>query len=536
MAKRYTGILLAFFAILLLWELGALNVSIMEARNFVTAREMIEDGSYLIPTLNGEYRLQKPPLPTWLTALSGSFSDMKSVFWLRFPAVLLGLLAIAYTMKIASKISSNKHDIGLTGAMLVTSFYMFLTARSGMWDIFVQGFMLAGVYYYILFARERTGSLSNSLIFGTLLAASFMSKGPVALYGLLLPFLLAFHVIYRRDINWSKKKGYHLLAGIILAIVLSSLWPLYINFSEAGYAASKIVATESQNWVNYNVRPIYYYWSFPSQTGIWTVYGFVGVLIFGLLYKKLKPSKSIQLYFWWTIFVIVLLSIIPEKKSRYLFPVLFPIILFLSELVQSKEKNLIRKSMKIAGGLTCLVLSVIGILLLFNLRPELGELSLRVPGGLLILLISLGALYELVKDRFIRATYLISGVVMVFIFFFARGAGDLMNSTSAVNSFHRFTSESQLISIPLYSTGDLRPELVWQIERKAPVLWDCTLPVEHPLIGVFSYYGIEQEMGNELDGWDIVSEERFDQNPKYSVKDSKVALKRYFAILKKKTE
>ena len=42
---------------------------IMESGNIVTAREMVYDGNWIAPTMNGELRLEKPPLPTWLTAV-----------------------------------------------------------------------------------------------------------------------------------------------------------------------------------------------------------------------------------------------------------------------------------------------------------------------------------------------------------------------------------------------------------------------------------------------------------------------------------
>ena len=41
---------------------------IMESRNLVTAREIVEEGNWLIPTMNGVLRLEKPPLPTWVAA------------------------------------------------------------------------------------------------------------------------------------------------------------------------------------------------------------------------------------------------------------------------------------------------------------------------------------------------------------------------------------------------------------------------------------------------------------------------------------
>ena len=66
--------------IIFMTHLDALWVNIMEARNFVTAREMLQDSNWLLTTLNGEPRYQKPPLPTWLSAGSAFLFGIKSVF------------------------------------------------------------------------------------------------------------------------------------------------------------------------------------------------------------------------------------------------------------------------------------------------------------------------------------------------------------------------------------------------------------------------------------------------------------------------
>ena len=47
---------------------GSVYEDIMESRNLVTAHEMIEYDNWLVPTMNGELRLEKPPLPTWVAA------------------------------------------------------------------------------------------------------------------------------------------------------------------------------------------------------------------------------------------------------------------------------------------------------------------------------------------------------------------------------------------------------------------------------------------------------------------------------------
>jgi 4-amino-4-deoxy-L-arabinose transferase-like glycosyltransferase len=66
----------------------------MEARNFISAREMVQNKEYLLTTLNNEPRYQTPPLPTWLTAISGSVFGFDSVFGLRLPVVAITFLLV----------------------------------------------------------------------------------------------------------------------------------------------------------------------------------------------------------------------------------------------------------------------------------------------------------------------------------------------------------------------------------------------------------------------------------------------------------
>lgn len=47
-------------------NLEQLLSDLMEQRKLVTAREIADEGNWLVPTKNGELRLQKPPLPTWV--------------------------------------------------------------------------------------------------------------------------------------------------------------------------------------------------------------------------------------------------------------------------------------------------------------------------------------------------------------------------------------------------------------------------------------------------------------------------------------
>lgn len=66
-------LLIIFTLITFYANIDALPTDIMEQRNIVTAREMATEGHWLIPTMNGDLRLEKPPLPTWVAGIIDVF-------------------------------------------------------------------------------------------------------------------------------------------------------------------------------------------------------------------------------------------------------------------------------------------------------------------------------------------------------------------------------------------------------------------------------------------------------------------------------
>ena len=76
---------------------------IMESRNIITAREMVYEGHWLVPTMNGDLRLEKPPLPTWLTALA-EMASPDSLPLQRGMAGLAAILLVVYFWKTAKHV------------------------------------------------------------------------------------------------------------------------------------------------------------------------------------------------------------------------------------------------------------------------------------------------------------------------------------------------------------------------------------------------------------------------------------------------
>ncbi|HMC02147.1 MAG TPA: glycosyltransferase family 39 protein, partial [Flavobacteriaceae bacterium] len=182
---------------MLLPNIDALSVSIMEARNYITAREMIIDGNWLLTTMNGEARYEKPPLPTWFAALSGIIFGLKSLFGLRLPAVIMIMIIGCFVYKLSNKILDNVSQSFFNALIVISSFYVIGIIIEAPWDIFTHGFMLIAIYYLYDFFENKNSQIKSAILSGFFIGLSFMCKGPISMYALLLPFLFAYGLTYK---------------------------------------------------------------------------------------------------------------------------------------------------------------------------------------------------------------------------------------------------------------------------------------------------------------------------------------------------
>ena len=196
-----------FIGITLLPNLDVMEVSIMEARNFITAREMITDGHWLLTTMNGEPRYEKPPLPTWLSAISALVFGVKSVFGMRLPAVFLVMLLCVFVYKFSLRLNLNAGHSLRNGFICASSFYVIGIILEAPWDIFTHGFMMVAIYYLFQIFEKLIIRPKHVLLAGLFIGFSFLSKGPISIYALLFPFLLAYAFSYQYT-YFKSKLGY----------------------------------------------------------------------------------------------------------------------------------------------------------------------------------------------------------------------------------------------------------------------------------------------------------------------------------------
>lgn len=448
-----------------LFNLDVIYVNIMEARNFISAREMLLNENWLLPTMNDVARYEKPPLPTWLTALSAYLFGVHNLWALRLPAALICIVLILAYYKLVIEFFKKKNLAFYTALILATSFYIIFSGRNGQWDIFAHGFMVLSIFFLLRILHQSNKRVLYALGSGVFFGCAFLSKGPVSPYVLWLPFIIAYLATYKKRL--SKRHILPMLLTLIIGLCVGLSWYGYVRIEDpANYL--KITGEETGNWSSYNIRPFYYYWSFFTQSGIWTIPSFIA-LLYPYLKNKVSDPKAYTFSFIWTISSVVLLSIIPEKKSRYLLPVLIPMALntaFYIEYLIARFKNL-KRSEKLPVYFNFGLIGFIGIsfptagFLYFrdNLKGFYANFTLC---AVLLFLSGLLILIALKKQQIKKVFLLTIAFTWVIL-----TAGFPLTKALYINP--NFNNISNLKpDVKLYSYGEVTPESLWHLGYSVP--------------------------------------------------------------------
>lgn len=469
-------IMAAIVAITFFVNNRTLQPDIMESRNLVTAREMVETGEWLVPTMNGELRLEKPPLPTWISAVVESVST-NDIAAQRAVASLFGVMLVIFFYLLCRDVF--KVDPAIAVILLCTCYQFMLMARTVSWDIYTHGFMLGGIYFLVMAVRGQGKQWGKFLLAGIFTGLSILSKGPVSLFALFLPFLIAWCLFDRRPMR-GKWKQVFVMA--VVAIIVGGWWYAYIHIFH-GDEWQAVMAKETGSWLNRNVRPWYYYWKFFLEAGVWALLLVTATVM--MLYRGFKYDKKALVPVMWMLFSLILLSCMPEKKTRYLLPLLIPAAIVMAQAVAvwcasfSKRGSADMALRTQTGGkaspasfrincwllaLVCLAIPVAGYLMAYNK----GLVSL--PVWIIVTLLSLGAVWLLVKAALrLNAQSMILTVgcyysLLVLVAFPV--VGKLINNSS-MDSIGAAVNTPDLKEYQLYSPADeeLRIELVYQARR-----------------------------------------------------------------------
>ena len=197
-----------------------------EARNGVSAIEMLTNGDWINPYYKGEPDdwVAKPPLAIW--CIAGSFSLFHfNEFALRLPAAIAIIIAFFFIFKIIRLYKST--DFAFYTLLILSSVNGLIgwhVGRTGDTDALLICFLIAGLYHFLRF--YDFGKSKAIYWTGLLWGLAFMVKGPAM--GVLLPGLLLYIVFSG---GWKKvlyTKNTWL--AVAIAAIFPVAWFLIIHF------------------------------------------------------------------------------------------------------------------------------------------------------------------------------------------------------------------------------------------------------------------------------------------------------------------
>ena len=538
---NYSFWLLLISCLMLIPHLSVIEINIMEARNFITAREMVNNNNWILTTINNLPRYEKPPLPTWLTAISGIYFGFENIFALRLPVVFVTLILVFSTYNLSEKIGLNHQQNFHNGLILITSFYIYFAGRDNQWDMYTHSFMMVCIVFLWKFLNEKKYIFLYATLAGLFFGFSFLCKGPIAVYALLIPFLIAYGVIYKFELIGKKFYAFLIL---LIGLCVGLSWPLYVRFIDPVTVAT-VTNVESSRWGSYNIRPFYYYWSFFTQSGIWTVPALIA-LFYPYLKTRVSNLKAYQFTLIWTLVSLILLSIIPEKKSRYLLPVLIPMALntgFYIEYLIRNFKNISLKKEKIviyfAFGLIVIICFAIPVVLFIKIKNNIAGFEFWIIGLTLSLFILGCVLIQNLRNKnFLNVFYAVVGVQVAVILF-----GVPLSKAVLVNPDYHSAQElknfEKELNIKTYEMSSFTPEIVWDYGHSIPVVLNektniLNLPLENKF-GILASKRDSILSKNKLENYNLKKITTVDLNrvPKESKKHNDRLFRIYYLATKK---
>lgn len=228
---------IAFIGSLLIYFWGIWSIPVLsfnEARRMIVVREMLLNGNWLIPTLNAEIYVTKPPFFYWLVLPFSLLFHSTAEWVIRLPSALSSL-GITWLLFARMKKYIDRWSALFTVLTLITCWFFIRFARRAEIEMVLTACCAAAVLFYFDYAKGGARKyLYASYLF---LALAFLTKGPVALL-FFLPPILVFGLSQKDS---SVLRGLISGRGWLLFGVVALPWYLFISFSLGSGSVGTVV-------------------------------------------------------------------------------------------------------------------------------------------------------------------------------------------------------------------------------------------------------------------------------------------------------
>jgi 4-amino-4-deoxy-L-arabinose transferase-like glycosyltransferase len=322
------AILLIVLAVCFFIGLGKTEIADKhEAWVAAAGRNMAQSGEWIVPKFNGKLRVQKPPLPAWVTGTMEAWFGPGDETLYRIPPAAMGVLGLFLAMLTGWVLFGRRTGL-LAAMMLAVMIEYCYHARHALPDIYLffwvsLGFWLLSV---IFFGAKRRDWLW--VVFWLAMGGAWMSKYLVP-FAFLLPGMIYGLWAYKD----RRPRWYWHGIGIVLFLSIPLGWISGLAWRVGWHGAMGIWKTEfttdvaSKKFFKFDFYK-YFFWFFAISFP-WSVLAGAGIVQF---FRRGGRDETKKNEFRWlaVIFasVFVLFSLGSHKKITYIMP-LFPLIAIL---------------------------------------------------------------------------------------------------------------------------------------------------------------------------------------------------------------
>jgi 4-amino-4-deoxy-L-arabinose transferase-like glycosyltransferase len=343
-----------------------------EGRYAEMAREMFASGDWITTRLNGIKYFEKPPLQTWMNALSFALFGLGE-WQARLWTGVCGIFGVLLTAYAGRRVFGPR--VGFYAALVLGScFYWVACSQINSLDMSLSGMMTLSLCALLLAQRNDASAPERRnwmLACWAGMALAVLAKG---LIGLVLPgMVLVFYTIFARDWNiWTRL---HLGKGLLLFVAITAPWFVLVGLQNPEQPHFFFVHEHFDRFLLKEHHREAAWWIFFALLAAGSV-PWVGVLVQSLvLGAKREPSGEAAgpfrprlMLLVWVVAITLFFTKSSSKLPGYILPV-FPAVALLIAIYLDVGT---RRSRMLTAALT----SLLGVALLATV-PFMSHLAKR---------------------------------------------------------------------------------------------------------------------------------------------------------------
>jgi len=349
-----------------------------EARYALLARNMIEHGHWLVPHIDGEVHLEKPPLYMWTIAVLSLIPGDVNEWTAALPAAVSGIAGVGMTFVLGRRLFGPLGAFLAALALATTSGYFWL-ARAVLADMTMTFFIVCSVWAFWSAIESPGSDVRPMIVCYVCLGLALSSKGPAGL----LPVVVFAAFLITED-GWRGVRRLRLPMGAAIVALIASPWAAAFALQrETNYLQTVLrddyMGPHVAMWgrvgeVFFAAGPLglkFLPWSLFVPAALW----------YGCRDADAATRRAFRFLLCWALVYVVLITITSHRRERYLLPVYPALALMVGGLWQRWMRSPDRRALRIHGWLWSATAAVAAIVLVSPL-PLRTEEAVLLPASL----------------------------------------------------------------------------------------------------------------------------------------------------------